>query len=106
MIFGRLRAAILKDNETMCSFGLKDIPHLGYVIPREGIKPDPMKVQGIIDIGRLADTNKIQALIGMVHYYRYMWPRRSHILAPLPEAASGPIDRKIFWNDALESSFK
>ena len=35
-----------------------------------------------------------------------MWPRRSHVLAPLKEAASGPKGRKILWNDALESYFK
>ena len=35
-----------------------------------------------------------------------MWPRRSHVLAPLTEAASGPKGRKILWNSALEISFK
>ena len=42
----------------------------------------------------------------MIQCYRDMWPRRSHVLAPLTEAASGPKDRKILWNDAFESSFK
>ena len=42
----------------------------------------------------------------MVRYYRDMWPRLSHVLALLKEAASGPKGRKIFWNDALESYFK
>ena len=42
----------------------------------------------------------------MVHYYRDMWPSHSRVLAPLTETASGPKGRKIFWNDALESSFK
>ena len=31
---------------------------------------------------------------------------RSHVLAPLTEADSGPKVRKILWNDALEISFK
>ena len=35
-----------------------------------------------------------------------MWPRRSHVLDSLTEAASVPKGRKILWNDALESSFK
>ena len=35
-----------------------------------------------------------------------MCPWRSHILAPLTEADSGPKGKKILWNDALESSFK
>ena len=43
-IFGRLRAAGLTDNALKCSFGLNVIPYLGYVITREGIKPDMKKV--------------------------------------------------------------
>ena len=50
-IFGKLRAEGLKANAPKFSFRLKDIPYLGYVITREGIKPDPKKVQGIMDIG-------------------------------------------------------
>ena len=50
IIFDRLRAACLKFNYSKFSFGLKDIPYLGYVITQEGIKPDPRKVQGIMYI--------------------------------------------------------
>ena len=56
----------------------------------ENIKPDPEKFQGIMDLGRPATTTEARALIGMVQYYRDMWPRCSHILAPLTEAAIGP----------------
>ena len=51
MIFGILRAAGLKVNAPKCSFGLNYIPYPGYVITREGIKPDPKKVQGVIFLG-------------------------------------------------------
>ena len=50
--------------------------------------------------------NEVRALIGMVHYYRDMWPRRSHILAPMKEEAAGPKGRRILWDDQLEDSFK
>ena len=35
-----------------------------------------------------------------------IWPRRSHVLYPLIEAASGHKGRNTLWNEALESSFK
>ena len=102
MIFGGLRAAHSKVNPPKCSFCLKDIRYLGYVITREVIKPDPKKVQGIMDIGRPATTTEARELIGMFQYYRDMWPRRSHVLAPLIEAVSGRKGRKILCIDALE----
>ena len=71
-IFGRLRAAGLTFNAPKCSFSLKDIPYLGYVITREGIKTEPKKVLGIMDLGRPSTTTESGALIGMVQYYRDM----------------------------------
>ena len=62
MIFCRLIAAVLKGNEPKCSFGLKDIPYIGYVITREGIKPDPKKVQGIMDTRRPSTTTEVQVM--------------------------------------------
>ena len=50
IIFGRLSAAGLKINVPKCSFVLKDITYLGYVITWDGIKTDPKKVQGIVDL--------------------------------------------------------
>ena len=89
-----MRASGLKVNSLNCSFWLKDTPHLGYVITREGLKPDPKKVHGIIDIRLRTTTAEARELIGMVQYYRDIWPSQSHILAPLKEAASGPKGRK------------
>ena len=70
------------------------------------MKPDPKKVQGIIDLGQPTTTTEAQALTGMVQYYGDMWTRRSHLLAPLTEADSGPNSRAIIWNDYMEVFFK
>ena len=78
-----MRVVVLKVNAPKCSFGLKDIPYLGYVITREGIKPGLKKVQGIMYIVLPYTTTEVRALIGIVQYYRYMWTRRSHISDPL-----------------------
>ena len=59
-----------------------------------------------MDIGIPATNTEAQALIGMVQYYRYIWPIQSHVLAPLTEAASGTKGKKTLWNKALESSLK
>ena len=54
-----------------------------------------------MDIGKPATKKEAQAFIGMVQYYRDMFPRRSHILDPITEADSGPKGGKILWKDAL-----
>ena len=106
MIFRRLCATGLKVNAPKFSLGLKEIPYLGYLIRREGIKSDPNKVKEVMGIGRPSTTTEARALVVMVQYYRDMWPRRSGVLAPLTEAANGPKGRKILWNGTLEISSK
>ena len=96
----------LKFNAPKSSFGLKEITYLGYVITREGVKPDPEKVQGIMDLGRPYTTTEVRALIGIVQYYMDMWTSQSHILDPLIEADRGPKGRKILCNDTLKYFFK
>ena len=94
IISGRLRTSGLKVNENKCSFGLKEIIYLGYVITREGIKPNPKKVQGIMDLVRTDPTTEARELVGMVQYYMEIWTRRSHVLDTLTEVASVPKGRK------------
>ena len=40
-------------------------------------------------------TTEVQAIIGMVQYYIYIFPRRSNLLSPLAEVASIPKIKKI-----------
>ena len=102
--FSRIQKAGLKINAKKCSFGLKEIPYLGYVITRQGVKPDPKMIQGIMDIERPKTTTNIKSLISMVQYYQDMWKSRSHVIAPLTEASTGPKGSKIKWTEALEHS--
>ena len=66
IIFGRLLASGLNVNDPKWSFGLKEIPYIGYLITREGIEPVPEKIQGIMDLGRPNATTEARALIGIV----------------------------------------
>jgi hypothetical protein len=37
-----------------------EVEYLGYIITKEGIKPDPKKVQGIMDMARPTTTTEIR----------------------------------------------
>ena len=95
IIFVRLVAEGLNVSAPKCSFGLKCVLCLCYVITQEGIKLHPKKVQGIMDIGIPTTTTEAQELISMVQYYRYMFTRQYHILDFLIEATSSRKGRKI-----------
>ena len=51
----------------------------------------------------------LRMFIGMVNYYKDMWPSRAHILAPLTEQTGNdkPKDAKRFvWTKAMDEAFK
>jgi hypothetical protein len=81
--FQRFRNAGLKVNAKKCSFGLKEIPYLGYIITREGVMPDPKKIQGIVDLERPKTTTDTTKTCGRVaptyshHSLRSLLERRA-----------------------------
>jgi hypothetical protein len=52
-VLTRLRDARLKVNAAKSSFYAHEIEHLSYILTREGIKPQPKKVQAILALTRL-----------------------------------------------------
>ena len=67
-----------------------DPEHVKDIITSTGIKPHPKKIKAIQEMDRPTTTTKVRRFIGMVQYYRDLWPRRSHLLTPFTEISSGP----------------
>ena len=103
LVFDRLRKAGLKVNASKSYFCTGALEYLGYWITREGIQPQPAKVHAIQRIAEPTNKKQLRGFIGIVNYYRDMWIRRSHVLAPLAKLTSktakwewGPVERKAF----------
>ncbi len=104
-IFQRCQKVGLKINAEKCRFGLNEIDYLGYMVTPEGVKPNPKKIKAIEAMKRPTTTTEVRRLIGMVQYYRDLWPRRSHILEPFTEISSGKKGKPITWTPKLEQAF-
>jgi hypothetical protein len=65
---------------TFCSL---EIEYLGYVLTKDGIKPQSNKVQAILAIHPPKGVKQLRHFLGMVQYYLDLWARRSDMLAPL-----------------------
>jgi hypothetical protein len=93
-VFTRLAEAGLKINATKSHFCCDELEYLGYLINREGVRPTMKKVEAIKNIATPTTRKQLRSFIGMVNYYRDMWPKRSHLLAPLSALTSS----KVKWN--------
>jgi hypothetical protein len=53
------------------------------ILTRDGITPQPRKVQAILALNLPNNVKELRHFLGMVQYYQDMWARRSDMLAPL-----------------------
>jgi hypothetical protein len=60
-----------------------ELQYLGYWRIRQGIQPQPKKVEAIPRLSAPQNRRQLRHFLGMVNYYRDVWQRRSHPLMPL-----------------------
>ena len=100
----RVKEAGLKINAPKSFFARGELEYLGYWITREGIKAMPKKIEAIQKIQAPTTKKELRRFIGIVNYYRDMWIRRSHVLAPL--AALTSKNAKWKWTEVHQQSFE
>jgi hypothetical protein len=84
-VLTRLRDAGLKVNAAKSLFCAHEIEYLGCILTREGIKPQPKKVQAILTLNPPNNVKELRHFLTMVQYFRDMWARRSEMLGPLTD---------------------
>jgi hypothetical protein len=82
-VLKHLHDAGLKVNADKSTFCALEIEYLGYILTRDGIKPQSNKVQAILTIQPPKNVKELRHFLGMVQYYRDLWARWSKMLAPL-----------------------
>jgi hypothetical protein len=68
-VLTRLRDAGLKVNGAKSLFCAHEIKYLGCILTREGIKPQPKKVQAILVLNLPNNIKELRHFLGMVQYY-------------------------------------
>ena len=103
-VFTRLASAGLKINASKSHFCCDELEYLGYLINRRGVRPTVKKVEAIMKIDAPKTRKQLRSFIGMVNYYRDMWPQRSHLLAPLSSLTSSTA--KWDWTEQCQKAFE
>lgn len=81
----RLSSVGLKIKLQKCSFLAKEVKYLGYIVDKNGIRPDPEKLRAIKDMPSPEGISELRSFLGMVNFYARFVKNLSGMLHPLHE---------------------
>ena len=104
VIFEKLRQHNLKLKLKKCSFLKTETNYLGFIINKDGIKPDHKKVEAIRSLPVPTCVREVRSFVGMCSYYRRFIPNFSQIAEPIIDLTRKYSHFK--WSDIHQRSFE
>ena len=67
-VFQRLREKGLILNKSKCEYSKDKLEFFGYVFSKDGISPDPKKVEDVVNLQTPSTASEVRSLLGMTNY--------------------------------------
>ena len=85
LILQKLREHGLYAKFSKCFFGLKEIPWLGHIISKDGVRPDPAKTKIIAEWLRPTTVKEVQSFLDFANWFRQYMQGYSQRTFPLTQ---------------------
>lgn len=103
-VFKRLKTNSLKLNPLKCEFLRKEVAFLGHTITHSGVKPNPDKINCVVNYPIPKNIKDIQAFLGLCNYYRKFIKDFAAITKPLTELTKKNVP--FLWTDKQQYAFE
>lgn len=89
---------LLKDNDLKakmkkCEFFKPELKFLGHIVSADGMKPDPAKVQTIVDWPEPVSVLELRMFLGLANYFRRYIKNYAKVARPLTDLLKGVPQR-------------
>ena len=99
-VLERLDVANLKVNVNKCAFACEEVVVLGFKVSKDGINPNPAKVQGINDLKPPTTVSGVKQILGMFNFYQKFIPNFATLADPIVELTRGKMKKysEVKWD--------
>ena len=103
-IFDRLSEANLSLKASKCKFAMEEITYLGHVLDKNGVRPNPQKIEIIQNYKPPKNEKQLRQFLGLSQYYRRFQKNFSKIAKPLYDLTQK--DTKWNWTPECQKAFE
>jgi hypothetical protein len=96
-VLSTLRQHKLYANLEKCSFGMKKVQYLGYIVDEHGVHVHLAKIQFIRDWPSPNTLTELQRFLGLANFYQRFMLGLSHIAWDLSHMNKGGVMENCMW---------
>ena len=93
-VLNRAREVNLKFNAKKCRIRQEEVPYVGHVLSKEGLKPDPEKIRAVQQMQPPQNTKELKSFLGFIQYLAKFMPNMASKSAPLREL----LEKEVAWH--------
>ena len=93
-VLTRAREVNLKFNAKKCKIKQEEVPYVGHVLSKDGLKPDPEKIRAVKEMKLPANANVLKTFLGFIQYLGKFMPNMATESAPLRELS----EKNVPWH--------
>lgn len=95
----------IKIKPSKCSWFQSEVPFLGHVVGRSGMKKNPTYTKEVVDFPKPKTVEDLRRFLGLLNFQRKFIPNCSSIAKPLSQHVGGPKRKLLLWTTEMETAF-
>ena len=102
-VFDRCMSLGISLNPKKSILGVFEGKLLGHIVSKEGVRIDPERVKGIMEIPLPSSRKGILSFFGRINFVRWFMPNFAEIAKPISDMLKK--DHDLMWSDKTKKAF-